>query len=196
MNTKKGFTLLELLIVIGILAILSTTIVLVINPAELLAKARDSQRISDLNTLKTAIAFYLTESAAPEITDGTHTSYCYFDDVECDVGKSVGEPSQKVNGDGWIPIEFNLMPGGSPISVLPIDPVNKLDGHFYYVYFADQAKLTFKLIANMESKYYGTEEATRVVDKDGGQIPTLYEVGTDLILGPEARTASCFGVLP
>jgi len=47
MKTKKGFTLLELLIVIGILAILSTTVVLVINPAELLKKARDSQRISE-----------------------------------------------------------------------------------------------------------------------------------------------------
>ena len=38
MQTKKGFTLLELLIVIGILSILSTTVVLVINPAQLLKK--------------------------------------------------------------------------------------------------------------------------------------------------------------
>ena len=59
MKTKKGFTLLELLIVIGILSILSTTVVLVINPAQLLKKARDAQRISDLNTVKTAIAYIL-----------------------------------------------------------------------------------------------------------------------------------------
>ncbi|MDD3488148.1 MAG: type II secretion system protein [Candidatus Pacebacteria bacterium] len=192
MNTKKGFTLLELLIVIGILAILSTTIVLVINPAELLAKARDSQRISDLNTLKTAIAFYLTETADPEITDGTHTSYCYVADVVCDTGSSVSEQSQKVNGDGWIPINFSAMPGGSPISVLPIDPVNEKASHLYYVYFANQAKLTFKLMANMESKYYGTETPTRVVDKDGGKIDTLYEVGTDLNLGPTSTLSGCF----
>ena len=34
---KKGFTLIELVIVIGILAILATVVVLVLNPAQLLA---------------------------------------------------------------------------------------------------------------------------------------------------------------
>lgn len=56
----KGFTLLELLIVIAILAILSVTLVLVLNPAESLRKSRDTQRMSDLATLKTAIGLYLT----------------------------------------------------------------------------------------------------------------------------------------
>ena len=52
---RKAFTLLELLIVIGILAILSTTVMIVINPADLLARARDSNRISDLSTVNSAI---------------------------------------------------------------------------------------------------------------------------------------------
>ena len=52
----KGFTLLELLIVIGILAILAGVVVLVLNPAELLRQARDSQRISDLSTMRSAIS--------------------------------------------------------------------------------------------------------------------------------------------
>ena len=46
----KGFTLLELLIVIGILGVLSVALVFVLNPAESLKKARDSQRMSDLTT--------------------------------------------------------------------------------------------------------------------------------------------------
>ena len=60
---KKGFTLLELLIVIGILAILSTTMILVVNPAELLKKVHDAQSISDLNTLNRAISLFITETA-------------------------------------------------------------------------------------------------------------------------------------
>ena len=56
---KKGFTLIELLIVIAILAILATTVVLVLNPAQILAQARDAQRISDLSSIKSAIALYL-----------------------------------------------------------------------------------------------------------------------------------------
>lgn len=62
-----GFTLLELLIVIGIMVILGTVLVLVLNPAETLKKARDNQRISDLATLKTAVGLYVTEKTSPTL---------------------------------------------------------------------------------------------------------------------------------
>ena len=55
-----GFTLLELLIVITILAILAVIIIFVLNPAETLKKSRDVQRLSDLATLKNALALYAT----------------------------------------------------------------------------------------------------------------------------------------
>ena len=61
---KKGFTLLELLIVIGILAILATVLIAVINPAELLRRARDTQRLSDLDALRSAISLFTPERLA------------------------------------------------------------------------------------------------------------------------------------
>ena len=64
---KNGFTLLELLIVIAILAILSAALVLILNPAESMKKSRDTQRISDLSTLKTAIGLYLTTVSSPDL---------------------------------------------------------------------------------------------------------------------------------
>jgi prepilin-type N-terminal cleavage/methylation domain-containing protein len=72
-NKKGGFTLLELLIVIAILAILSVALVIVLNPAETLKKARDAQRISDLSTMKTAIGLYTTSTSSPTLgsTDDT-----------------------------------------------------------------------------------------------------------------------------
>ena len=73
----KGFTLLELLIVIAILAILATVVVLVLNPAETLKKTRDSQRLSDMNTLRAAIALYVTQIGQPKL-DGTA-----FSDTNC-----------------------------------------------------------------------------------------------------------------
>ncbi|MBI4281336.1 type II secretion system protein [Candidatus Uhrbacteria bacterium] len=70
-----GFTLLELLIVIGIMVILGTVLVLVLNPAETLKKARDNQRISDMATMKTALGLYLTDVSSTDL-DASVTSGC------------------------------------------------------------------------------------------------------------------------
>ena len=66
---EKGFTLIELLIVIGILAVLATITVLVLNPAQLFAQARDSQRVSDLSTLRSAISLAITAVPGLDMDD-------------------------------------------------------------------------------------------------------------------------------
>jgi len=181
---KKGFTLLELLIVIGILAILASTVVLVINPAELLRKARDSQRMSDLSSLKSAIAYYVTDTATPSICSDTY-SYSYVVGTTCAGRTTTSSVSQLTDGTGWIPINFDGLSGGSPIAVLPVDPnptaLTPGSGKArYYAYVTHVADNTFELIANMESTHYSYGENGDVESKDGGVIDQLYEVGTEL----------------
>ncbi|MCL5006914.1 MAG: prepilin-type N-terminal cleavage/methylation domain-containing protein, partial [Patescibacteria group bacterium] len=55
------FTLIELLISIAVIGILAAVVVVVLNPAQLLAESRDSRRIQDLGNLNNAIGMYLTE---------------------------------------------------------------------------------------------------------------------------------------
>ena len=76
-NTKtvKGFTLIELLVVIGILAVLSVVIILTLNPAELLKQARDSTRISDLSTVRTAISLYQVDAVGPALLGDSANCY-------------------------------------------------------------------------------------------------------------------------
>ncbi|MGB9726724.1 MAG: type II secretion system protein [Minisyncoccia bacterium] len=183
---KKGFTLLELLIVIGILAILSTTMVIVINPAEMLRKARDAQRISDLSTLKTALSYYLTEASSPSI-GSTSLWYVYAHPGFSFAGACMGRTatttaSQLINGTGWVPVDLSSLSGGAPISSYPIDP-NPVNGKRYYIYLPGSSN-TFEFLANMESTTYTSQETT-----DGGNLSDIYEIGTAMIAN---STSGCY----
>lgn len=61
---KKGFTLIELLIVMAILGVLAVVVLVAINPAEQLARARDSGRVSAVNQLGRALSAYYTAAGA------------------------------------------------------------------------------------------------------------------------------------
>ena len=51
----KGFTLMEILVVIGIIAILAAIVIVAINPSRQFAQARNSQRESNVSTILNAI---------------------------------------------------------------------------------------------------------------------------------------------
>src|SRR4051812_14718707 len=54
-RNKRGFTLIEVLVVIGIIAVLAAVVLVAVNPARQFKLARDSQRTSNVNSLLNAI---------------------------------------------------------------------------------------------------------------------------------------------
>lgn len=185
---RQGFTLIELLVVIAIIAILSIVVILTLNPAELLRQARDSNRVSDLNTMKSAIALY---SADTSNTVGSTTLKVYLTVATTAIpaayvatGYTTSTPTaatlRSVNGAGWVPINFTLISSGSPIGTEPLDPAQSGDLAYSYKATSTTANNTFKLAARVESVKYSASGTGDVASTDGGNSNFWYETGTEL----------------
>ncbi len=55
MSKKQGFTLIEILLVIGIIVLLAGAVIVAINPGRQFAKARNTKRTTDINAILSAI---------------------------------------------------------------------------------------------------------------------------------------------
>jgi len=69
---NDGFTLIEILVVIGIIAILAVIVLIAINPARQFAQANNTQRTSNVNAILNAIGQYIADNAGdlPTIPGG------------------------------------------------------------------------------------------------------------------------------
>ncbi|MFA6521309.1 MAG: type II secretion system protein [Candidatus Gracilibacteria bacterium] len=147
-KVRAGFTLVELLIVLTIVAVLAVATVLILNPAEILKKSRDTQRMSDLASIKSAIALYLSTVSTPYVGGAADDLYCLdkasesiavsypsdtadFIDTTTATGwggaaatwiQTTAAGAGDVDGTGWIPVKISDTTGGAAISNFPIDP--------------------------------------------------------------------------
>jgi len=68
---NRGFTLIEVLVVIGIIAVLATVVLVAVNPSRQFKLARDSQRSSNVNAILNAIHQNMAEHRGVFTCEGT-----------------------------------------------------------------------------------------------------------------------------
>ncbi len=196
LDSKKSFTLIELLIVIAILVILAVVVILTLNPTELLAQGRDSQRLSDMASLNSAINIYLVDSAGTGSLGTANTVYVSLPDTASSSCGDLSLPTLssgyayhcasttslvKTDGTGWLPVKLASTSSGTPLGSLPKDPTNSSLTGLYYTYITDGSG-NYEVTAVLESIKYAPQET-----KDGGPINFMYEAGNKLTLASAAE---------
>ena len=111
MTKSRGFTLIEILVVVAIIGILSSVILVGLGPTR--ARGRDARRIADLRQVQTGLELYFGK--------------CGFYP-----GTATCTGSGAVPAGGWVGLQTALTSAGIGISNIPDDPNSSLN-YFYGV---------------------------------------------------------------
>lgn len=122
---QNGFTLVELLIVIGVLSIIVSAVLLILNPFTQVQKGNDARRKSDLSQIQKALETYYQDSGRYP----AHSSTPAYRIIRLD-GSTANW------GESFSPY----------MTTLPKDP----KGNYKYTYFASSNGQSFWLYASLE----------------------------------------------
>jgi prepilin-type N-terminal cleavage/methylation domain-containing protein len=112
-NSKKGFTLIEILVVIGIIGILAAVVLVAVSPGRQFKQARDTQRVANVNTLLNAIG--------QNMSDHQGNIFCNGSPLTLTLDPKIMK-SDTINGG--VNIAECLVP--EYLAKLPFDPGNTL----------------------------------------------------------------------
>ncbi len=156
--TKKGFSLLEMLLVVAAIGILAGIVILALNPGKQLADTRNAQRKADVNTILNAVYQYAIDSntgalpstilAAGDCSTNTN--------LICTTG---GDCNGGTNAEGHNLVDLAVLTNsGTYLVNMPTDPTTTTTNGTGYSIFQDANSRVTVCAPNAEG---GTISASR-----------------------------------
>jgi type IV pilus assembly protein PilA len=143
-----GFTLIEILVVIGIIAILAAIVIIAINPAKQFAQARNTQRSSGVNTILNAVGQNLADNKGLFTCSG--------------IGQAIDGTARHIGtGSGLVNLESCLVP--VYMAVMPVDPTG-----------GASADTKFTILVNADGRY--TVAAPEALNETSIPVPPAISV--------------------
>ena len=139
-HNQKGFTLLEILLVVAAIGILAGIVILAINPGKQLGETRNTQRKADVNTILNAIYQYSIDNngTIPAGITSTLTQIC-IGNVATTTCTGATPPLTTLNELIWYE-EY--------LSNLPMDlAATTTNGTGYYIFKSTNGRVTVRALA-------------------------------------------------
>lgn len=150
------------MIAVGIIVVISAVVVFTLNPSTLLANFRDSKRSKDVISAHKAINFIegwdvdsLSYGDPTKVYISIPSDFSDCSDIVDDLPDlndgfnyacSNESNYTKTDGNGWLPIDFELENTSYYLTSLPIDPIN--DTNHFYSYFASDGYEIMSILEN------------------------------------------------
>ncbi|TXG76517.1 prepilin-type N-terminal cleavage/methylation domain-containing protein [Candidatus Dojkabacteria bacterium] len=169
-SLEKGFTFVELVVVIGIVGILTVATAALINPSLQLKRSRDADRKADLKNIQLALEIYRSDQGTYPVVTGTVAANC-----------PTSSPSMllQLESDGSCPVD----PTKIYIQNISKDP--KTRANYYY---SSATGSTYTL-------YSCLENANDTEKLSASTVPALPDSATIAALACPSGTTAYYGVV-
>jgi len=142
---EKGFSLIEIIIVIAILGFLASVTIISFKPQEIFANGRNSKRLSDVHAINTAISQWMSREASNDGDPYTTLG------INQEGIQAITPQDGSIDGEGIPATSLSALSGPAYLPTIPNDPdgtsnyivgINNLDNPNHILVCTDQIEFS------------------------------------------------------